>query len=96
MILQIHQSPIFERYVKKQAKQFKEKLDQEVKRIAKNPTIGEQKKGDLSHVWVHKFKFQGIQILMAYINDEKQIKLVMVGPHENYYRDLKNYTKSSL
>jgi len=75
-------------------KQEKEILDQEVQRIAQNPSIGEEKKGDLTGVFVHKFKIETTQYLLAYRKIDPDLELVMIGPHENYYRDLKQYLKN--
>ena len=75
-------------------KQEKEILDQEVRRIAQNPSIGEEKKGDLTGVFVHKFKIETAQYLLAYRKIGQDLELVMIGPHENYYRDLKQYLKN--
>ena len=75
-------------------KQEKELLDQEVRRIAQNPLIGEEKKGDLTGVFVHKFKIKTTQYLLASRKVGHNLDLVMIGPHENYYRDLKQYLKN--
>ena len=75
-------------------KQEKEILDQEVRQIAENPSIGEEKKGDLTGVSVHKFKIKTTQYLLAYRKVSQDLELVMIGPHENYYRDLKQYLKN--
>jgi hypothetical protein len=65
-----------------------------VKNIAENPSIGTEKKGDLRGVFVHKFKINTLQYLLAYRFVDDDLELVMIGPHENYYRDLKSYIKS--
>ena len=75
-------------------KQEKEILDQEVRRIAQNPSIGEAKKGDLAGVFVHKFKIKTAQYLLAYRKVGQDLELIMIGPHENYYRDLKQCLKN--
>ena len=75
-------------------KQEKEIMDQEIRRIAENPSIGEEKKGDPRGVFVHKFKLKTSQYLLAYRKLGEDLELVMIGPHENYYRDLKQYLKS--
>ena len=90
----IYQSKSFAQNVKKMRKQEKEILDQEVQRIAQNPSIGEEKKGDLTGVFVHKFTIETAQYLLAYRNIDPDLELVMIGPHENYYRDLKQYLKN--
>jgi len=59
--MQIRQSRSLERKVKKFTKQEKNALDKQVKRIAENPSIGTEKKGDLRGVFVHKFKIKGNQ-----------------------------------
>ena len=90
----IYQSRSFALKVKKMLKQEKEILDQEVRRIALNPSIGEEKKGDLTGVFIHKFKIKTTQYLLAYRKVGQDLELVMIGPHENYYRDIKQYLKN--
>ena len=92
--MKIFQSRSFERKVKKFSKQEKEILDDEVKNIAENPTIGTEKKGDLRGVFIHKFKMKTIQYLLSYRFVGDDLELIMIGSHENYYRDLKSYLKS--
>ena len=92
--MKIYQSRSFEQKVKKMPKQEKEVLDQEIRRIAENPSIGGEKKGDLRGVFVHKFKLKTNQYLLAYRKVGNDLELVMIGPHENYYRDLKQYIKN--
>ena len=92
--MKIIQSRIFENKVKKFTKPQKKKLDNEIKKIIDNPSIGTEKKGDLRGVFVYKFKIHTLQYLLAYRFNKKNLELVMIGPHENYYRDLKSYLKS--
>ena len=72
----------------------KEALDLEVKNIAENPSLGEEKKGDLKGVFVHKFKLKTNLYFLAYRKTDNDLELVMIGSHENYYRDLKSYLTS--
>ena len=65
-------------------------LDSQIKRILANPGIGEEKRGDLRGVRVHKFKMQKQLILLAYSVSKQELNLITFGSHENYYRDLKN------
>ncbi len=88
------QSRSFERKVKRFSEQEKRILDRQIKEIQENPTIGDEKKGDLRGVFIHKFKIQTIQYLLSYRLVDKDLELIMIGPHENYYRDLKTYLKS--
>jgi mRNA-degrading endonuclease RelE of RelBE toxin-antitoxin system len=92
--MKILQSRSFERKVKKFTKCEKNKLDEQIRKIMDNPFIGSEKKGDLRGVCVYKFKLQTIQYLMAYRFVGEDLELVMIGPHENYYRDLKSYLKT--
>lgn len=91
--MRIYQSRTFENKVKKLSKQEKELLDDEIKKIAENPLIGEEKKGDLKAVYVHKFKIKSLQYLLSYRKIKSDIELIMIGPHENYYKELKSYLK---
>ena len=93
--MRIFQSRSFEKKVKKMSKSEKDALDREVKRIAEDSSLGEEKKGDLKDVFVHKFKLETTQYLLAYRKVGGDLELVMTGPHENYYRDLKQYLKNN-
>jgi mRNA-degrading endonuclease RelE of RelBE toxin-antitoxin system len=64
--MKIYQSKLFEKKVKKMSKAEKESLDREVRNIAENPNVGEEKKGDLKGVFVHKFKLKTNLYLLAY------------------------------
>jgi mRNA-degrading endonuclease RelE of RelBE toxin-antitoxin system len=66
-------------------------VDVAVDDIAANPSLGERKKGDLAELRVHKFHSHGQLYLLGYTVDE-QVRLICleaVGPHENFYRDIK-------
>lgn len=91
--MRIYQSRSFEKKVKKLSKSEKDAMDREIKRIAEDPNLGEEKKGDLKGVFVHKFRLKTTEVLLAYRKVGADLELVMVGPHENYYRDLKQYLK---
>lgn len=75
-------------------KREKEILDHEIKSIVNNPFIRDEKKGDLKGIFVHKFKIKTAQYLLAYRMIGKDLELIMIGPHENYYRELQRYLKS--
>ncbi|MBF0275498.1 MAG: type II toxin-antitoxin system RelE/ParE family toxin [Nitrospinae bacterium] len=92
--MKILQSRSFQKKVKKFTKKEKKALDGEVKKIAKDPTLGVEKKSDLKGVFVHKFKIHSIQYLLSYRLQNENIELIMIGQHENYYRDLKSYLKN--
>lgn len=64
-------------------------VDQAVADVVANPAIGEGKKGDLSGVFVYKFYCMNQLFLLAYEYDPTTRVLLLVGMHENFYRDLK-------
>lgn len=59
--------------------------------LIKNPYLGLEKLGDLSNLYVHKFKMGKNQWLLGYSFNEtkKVITWEVIGQHENFYRDLK-------
>lgn len=82
-------TPTFERAIKK-LHRSQVALDEAVRTVAGQPEIGETKIGDLAAVQVYKFRMGHLLCLLAYrVMDENTLKLLMVGPHENFYRDLK-------
>ena len=92
--MKILQSRSFERKVKKFGKQEKKVLDKQVLMIVEDTSVGVEKKGDLRGVYIHKFKIKAIQYLVSYRFVGDDLGLIMIGQHENYYRDLKNYLKA--
>ena len=58
-----------------------------------DPGVGEEKKGDLRGVFVHKFKIGNTDYLLSYRWSGTDLELVMIGPHENDHRNLKHYPK---
>jgi hypothetical protein len=92
--MRIFQSGSFATKVKKFRKNQKEDLDKAVKEIIDNPSIGTEKKGDLRGIFIHTFKIQGTLYLLSYRHANDDLELIMIGPHENYYRDLKTYIKN--
>jgi mRNA-degrading endonuclease RelE of RelBE toxin-antitoxin system len=85
------QTPTFKRAVKRLAKPHKAELDAAVRAIAQDPAIGDSKMGDLAGVRVYKFKMNRQTVLLAYEVFEAGgvVKLLALGGHENFYRDLK-------
>lgn len=94
MPLKVSASPSFARTAKKLHPKDKKALDQAVNEVATEPTLGEEKRGDLSGVFVYKFKLNKQETLLAYeLMPSKQtpdeVVLLGVGPHENFYVQLK-------
>jgi hypothetical protein len=87
-------SPSFARVAKKMHAKDKLALDKAVKAVASEPLLGEEKRGDLAGMFVYKFKLNNQETLLAYeIRPDKskpaEIDLLAVGPHENFYAELK-------
>jgi len=90
-VIKVLQTPLFARAKKKLHLWQIGLLDQEIKLISEDPTIGEVKRGDLAGVFVHKFKMKRDLYLLAYTYDSESRTLIMLGAHENFNHDLKRY-----
>lgn len=88
--IDVRQTNAFLRAYKKLHNNQKDAVDQAVADIVLNPVIGEPKKGDLAGVYVHKFKCVRQLFLLAYEFDPATRTLLLVGSHENFYRNLKH------
>lgn len=91
--MKILQSRSFRNKVKKLGTKEKQVLDSEVKTIIKNPSTRVEKKGDLLGVLIHKFKIKATLYILSYRVKNENLELTTLGPHENYYRDLKTHLK---
>lgn len=88
--MRILTTPTFDRVAKKLHRKQKADLDMAVAKIRDDSAIGEAKVGDLVGVRVFKFRISTQEYLLSYrVVDEDCIKLLALGSHENYYRDLK-------
>lgn len=90
-MMNILQTTTFSKQVKKLHPNQKNNLDDAIKIIIIDPSIGEMKKGDLNGIQVYKFKMINQLVLLAYTVDtnKQEITLLAIGSHENFYRDLK-------
>ena len=83
-------TPTFEKAAKKLHTVEKTDLDTAIQHISLYPMDSEAKVGDLFGIHVYKFRMAKQPTLVAYrCIDEATIKLLMIGSHENFYRDLK-------
>jgi mRNA interferase RelE/StbE len=91
MSYRVEQTRRFARQYKKLHDHVAADVDAAVETIASSPEIGERKKGDLADLLVYKFRSQGQFYLLGYTLDDplRLIYLEAVGPHENFYRDIK-------
>ncbi|KAF0146366.1 MAG: hypothetical protein FD156_34 [Nitrospirae bacterium] len=85
--------PPFKKFVKKQSRAFQLAIEDAVEVVINTPDTGEAKKGDLSGFRVHKFKFQRQEYLIAYKIESNSMVFYMIGTHENFYRDIKQYLR---
>ena len=85
----VQQSAMFKRAYKRLHANQKADVDDAVIDIVRDPTLGTAKKGDLSGVFVYKFKCRGQLTLLAYEYDSNMRLLLLLGLYENFYRDLK-------
>jgi len=87
----VRQTRRFARAYKKLPDNLIADVDNAVALVGKDPNVGERKKGDLADLWVYKFRSLGQLFLLGYTRDDavRLVYLEAVGPHENFYRDMK-------
>lgn len=89
MTITLNQRPTFKRVYKKLHANQRDAVHAAMRELIADPTIGEEKKGDLAGIWVYKFDCVNHTYLLAYLWDATMRTWLCVGPHENFYRDLK-------
>ena len=91
MIYTLKQTRRFARAYKKLHDNVAADVDAATAVVAADPAIGERKKGDLADLLDYKFRSQNQLYLLGYTVDDdvRLVYLEVVGPHENFYRDLK-------
>lgn len=77
--IEIYETPTFQKAFKRLSEKHKDMVDDEIGKIEQNPEIGERKKGDLSHLWVHKFKLDNRETLLGYSWKEQQLELYLLN-----------------
>jgi hypothetical protein len=90
--VKILQTRRFEKVYKKLYSNQLAEANKALEAIIKNPGIGEQKKGDLSWLRVYKFTMVNQLTLLGYSVEETKetvLTFIEIGPHENFYRDIK-------
>jgi len=85
--------PRFKKYVKKLPRQYQQIILDAVENLMANPEVGQLKRGDLEGFRIHKFAMGRQLTLMAYKVENDSLVLYQVGPHENFYKNLKKYLK---
>ena len=96
--IDIYESRRFEKALSKLPDAQLKVVEDEIDKIIETPNIGELKKGDLSHLRVHKFKIDNQQALLGYswLEDKIEIYLLQFGSHENFYQKIKGQRKADL
>ena len=89
MSISLEQKPTLKRAYKKLHANQHAAIQAAIGALLADPTIGQEKKGDLVGVFVFNFDCVNQQFLMAYQWDESKHVLLAAGPHENFYRVLK-------
>lgn len=105
--MRLNYKPPFLAFVKKQKRPFQLAIEDAVEDICAQPSAGEAKTGDLQGFWIHKFRYQRQQFLIAYRwysltelqvpgqeSDWSSIDFYQIGSHENFYSSLKKYIRS--
>jgi mRNA-degrading endonuclease RelE of RelBE toxin-antitoxin system len=87
---EIIMSRVFSKVLKKLPEQDKDIIDDEIDIIIDQSGIGVQKKADLSHLRVHKFKMNNQETLLGYtwVDEELTLYLLNLGAYENFYKNL--------
>lgn len=89
MTIHIEQKPSFKRAYKKLHANQRQVVDDAIRAILVDPQLGEEKKGNLTGVFVYKFDCINQLYLLAFLWNGTHRVLLGLGPHENFYRDLK-------
>ena len=94
--MKIYFKRAFAQFVKKASKPLQLTIEDRVNEVCNNPEIGKHKLGDLQGLFVYKFRVNNQEDLMAYEFDRSTnankitwLEFHQVGPHENFYTQLK-------
>jgi len=88
-MITVLQSNAFSRAYRRLHRNQQAAVDDAVATIVDQPERGDARKGDLAGVFVYKFQCVGQQFLLAYEYDPATRLLLLVGTHENFYRNRK-------
>ncbi|BBB22276.1 conserved hypothetical protein [Abyssogena phaseoliformis symbiont OG214] len=88
--MNIEQKSSFKKIYKKLHENQREKINEAIHAIIKNPLLGQEKQGDLLGVFVYKFDCINQQYLLAYQWSKDYRLLLLIGVHENFYKKLRH------
>ncbi len=96
--IEVYETRRFEKQLSKLSEAECVVVEDEIDKIIENPELGTRKKGDLSHLWVHKFKLDKQEVLLGYswVEGKLELYLLNIGSHENYYDSMKKSRKADL
>ena len=69
-----------------------------LQRLEEDPEqLGERLSSPLTSVYSHHITYQGKEYRIAYqiFHDTETVMIILIGPHENFYRKLKQYLYAS-
>ncbi len=98
MATQLYLTKTADKSQRKLDKPLREKVKAALMDILTNPTRkGEKLSQPLSTVYSHHIKYQGKEFRIAYQYEEDQdvVCILLIGPHENFYRRVKNLLYAS-
>ncbi|KDE39386.1 hypothetical protein ADINL_2515 [Nitrincola lacisaponensis] len=73
--IEVYESPVFKKALDMLCDEDVAIIEDEIDIIIANPEIGQQKRGDLSYLRVHKFSLNGQQVLLGYNWQEEKLTL---------------------
>jgi len=94
----VYETRRFAKALGKLTEAVQKSVEDEIEMVIDDPDLGEQKKGDLNHLWVHKFKINNQEWLLGYNWNEENVilHLLQLGSHENYYKEARRQRKTDL
>ncbi|MFS1564387.1 MAG: type II toxin-antitoxin system RelE/ParE family toxin [Candidatus Arsenophonus phytopathogenicus] len=96
--INVYETRRFTKALSKLPNQLLSLVEDEIQKILDNPEIGEQKRGDLSFLRVHKFQLNKQLTLLGYswAEDKIELYLLNLGSHENFYQAQKQSRSNDL
>lgn len=99
--IDVYQSAQFEKVMKKLPGSDVKIIEDEIGQIIDNLLMGEQKKGCLAYLSVHKFRLHELTVLLGYSWIANKVELYLlhllhIGSYENFYGAQKKQRKTDL
>lgn len=96
--IDVYESNTFTKQLAKLSDEQLKVIEDEIDKLIDNPELGERKVGDLSYLWVHKFKLEGQLVLLGYswVENKLELYLLNISSHENFYQEVKKRRKADI